>query len=70
MLCDPELAGGGVLLRECYNLIQEIIINFSLRSMFIHLRQNLAPDKTQRLSLTEDCATVSMRFSEKLMVIS
>lgn len=66
-LCDPGLAGGGVLLRECYNLIQEIIINFSLPEYVYTLKTNLAPDKTQRLSLTEDCAVVSMRFSDKLM---
>jgi predicted dehydrogenase len=66
-LCDPQLSGGGVLLRDCYNLIQEIIINFGLPEYVYTLKTNLAPDKTQRLSLTEDCATVSMRFSEKLM---
>jgi predicted dehydrogenase len=66
-LSDPELAGGGVLLRDCYNLIQEIIINFSLPESVYTLKTNLAPDKTQRLSLTEDCSVVSMRFSDKLM---
>ncbi len=66
-LSDPQLAGGGVLLRECYNLIQEIIINFSMPECVYAMKSNLAPDKTQRLSLTEDCAVVSMRFSDKLM---
>jgi len=66
-LSDPQLAGGGVLLRECYNLIQEMIISFSLPECVYTLKSNLAPDKTQRMSLTEDCAVVSMRFSDKLM---
>ncbi len=66
-LSDPELAGGGVLLRECYNLIQEMVINFSLPECVYTLKSNLASDKTQRLSLTEDCAVVSMRYSDKLM---
>ncbi len=66
-LCDPELAGGGVLLRDCYNLLQEIVINFSLPEYVYTLKTNLAPDMKQRLSLTEDCAVVSMRFSDKLM---
>jgi predicted dehydrogenase len=66
-LNDPKLAGGGVFLRDCYHLIDLIVSNFGLPQQVFCLTTNHAPDKQQRLSITEDTATVQMKFSDTLM---
>jgi predicted dehydrogenase len=64
---DPKLAGGGVLLRNCYGIIDQIICNFHTPQQIYSLNSNQAADKQQRLYLTEDTAVVTMKFSDTLI---
>ena len=66
-LSDPKLAGGGVLLRNCYELIDLIVSNFGVPEQVYSLNTNHAPDRQQRLSITEDTAVVTMKFSDTLL---
>ena len=64
---DPKLAGGGVLLRNCYGIIDQIIWNFPTPQHIYSLSSNQAADKQQRLYLTEDTALVTMKFNDTLI---
>lgn len=64
---DPTLAGGGVLLHDCYPLLDQLLASFSLPEQVYALKTNQAPDKQQRLCLTEDTALVSLRFTDALL---
>jgi len=64
---DPQLAGGGVLLHDCYQLFDQLLAGFSLPEQVYALQTNQAPDKQQRLYRTEDTALVCLRFSDALM---
>jgi predicted dehydrogenase len=64
---DPNLAGGGVLLHDCYQLLDQVLWTFGVPEQVYALKTNLAPDKQQRLCLTEDAAVVCLRFSDTLM---
>jgi predicted dehydrogenase len=66
-LSDPQLAGGGVLLRNCYGLFDLIVMNFGIPQQVYCISTNQAPDKQQRLSVTEDTAIVTMKFSDTLV---
>jgi len=66
-LSDPQLAGGGVLLRNCYELFDLIVMNFGIPQQVYCISTNQAPDKQQRLSITEDTAVVTMKFSDTLV---
>jgi predicted dehydrogenase len=66
-MADPQLAGGGVILRNAYELIDHITESFSLPEQVYSLNTNLAPDKQQRLSITEDTAVITMKYSDTLM---
>jgi len=61
---DPKLAGGGVLLHNCYEIIDQIICNFSIPQQVYSLNTNQAGDRQQRLYLTEDTAVVTLKFSD------
>jgi predicted dehydrogenase len=61
---DPKLAGGGVLLHDCYRMIDQVVANFGVPQQVYSLNTNQAQDKQQRLYLTEDTATVTMKFSD------
>jgi predicted dehydrogenase len=61
---DPKLAGGGVLLHDCYHIVDQAVLNFGVPQQVYSLSTNQAQDKQQRLYLTEDTAIVTMRFSE------
>ena len=61
---DPKLAGGGVLLHNCYELIDQIICNFGTPQQVYCIKTNTAGDRQQRLCLTEDTAVATMRFAE------
>lgn len=61
---DPKLAGGGVLLHNCYQMIDKIVSNFDIPQQVYSLNNNKAQDKQQRLYLTEDTAIVTMKFSD------
>jgi predicted dehydrogenase len=61
---DPKLAGGGVLLHDCYRIVDQVVWNFGMPQQVYSLSTNKAQDKQQRSYLTEDTAVVTMRFSE------
>jgi len=61
---DPKLAGGGVLLHDCYRMIDQVVSNFDMPQQVYSLNTNQAQDKQQRLYLTEDTAVVTMKFSD------
>jgi predicted dehydrogenase len=61
---DPKLAGGGVLLHNCYQIIDQIIWNFAIPQQVYCLNTNTAGDRQQRLYLTEDTAVVTMKFAD------
>ncbi len=65
-LKDRKLAGGGVLLHKCYDIIDQIVWNFGLPQKVYALSTNHAPDKSQRLYLTEDTIVVTMKFNESV----
>lgn len=64
---DPKLAGGGVLLQNCYPIIDQIVYNFKIPQQVYSLNTNMAKDRQQRLYLTEDTAVVSMKFNDTLI---
>ena len=64
---DPKLAGGGVLLHEGYQAIDLVLSVFPLPQQVYALTNNQAPDKQQRLYLTEDTAVVALKFSDALI---
>jgi predicted dehydrogenase len=66
-LNDPQLAGGGVLLRNAYEIIDQIVRNFGIPQQVYSLNTNVAPDKQQRLSITEDTVIAAMKFSDTLI---
>lgn len=66
-LYDPNMAGGGVLLHDCYDLIDELLLCFGLPQKVYALAINQAPDRQQRMSLTEDTAVVAMQFTDALI---
>jgi predicted dehydrogenase len=66
-LHDPNMAGGGVLLQTCYDLIDELLLCFGLPQKVYALMINQAPDRQQRMSLTEDTAVVAMQFTDTLI---
>jgi predicted dehydrogenase len=61
---DPKLAGGGVLMHECYKIIDLIVSCFGLPQQVYSLNVSNAPDRKQRLYLTEDTALLTMKFSD------
>lgn len=63
---DPELAGGGVLLRDSYEIIDLVTGTFGMPQQVYALMTNNAEDKQQRHALTEDIAVVIMKFPEDL----
>ncbi len=63
---DPKLAGGGVLLRDCYEIIDQIVYNFSLPQQIYAVNSSMAEDKKHRQYLTEDTAIVTMKFNDML----
>lgn len=64
---DPKLAGGGVLMHDCYQMIDQILWSFPVPQQVYALNTNGAPDKQQRLYLTEDTSVVSLRFTDALV---
>jgi len=61
---DPKLAGGGVLLRNCYQIIDQIVWSMGMPQQVYCLNTNTASDRQQRSYLTEDTAAVTMKFSD------
>jgi len=65
---DPQLAGGGVLLREGYEIVDLLVQAFGVPEMVYSLMTNTASDRQQRHALTEDSAVVTMRYGSDLCV--
>ncbi|MBN2312522.1 MAG: Gfo/Idh/MocA family oxidoreductase [Sedimentisphaerales bacterium] len=61
---DPKLAGGGVLLQDCYRIVDQVVWNFGVPQQVYSLSTNQARDKQQRSYLTEDTAVLTMKFSD------
>lgn len=59
---DPKLAGGGVLLHNCYEIIDQIVWNIATPQQVYSLNTSTAGDRQQRSYLTEDTAVVTMKF--------
>ncbi|MCK5000528.1 MAG: Gfo/Idh/MocA family oxidoreductase [Anaerohalosphaera sp.] len=66
-LWDPTLAGGGILLYSCYSIIDQIVSYLGLPQQVYSLNTSNAPDKQQRLSLTEDTAIITLNYSDTLI---
>ncbi|MCD4830535.1 MAG: Gfo/Idh/MocA family oxidoreductase [Anaerohalosphaeraceae bacterium] len=64
---DPKLLGGGVLLNNCFELIDEIVLNFSLPQQVYALMTNQTADKKARQYLGEDTMEISMKFANGLI---
>lgn len=64
---DPKLSGGGVLLHNCYKIIDQIVLNLGVAQQAYSLHTNQAKDKQQRSYLTEDTAMVTLKFSDTLV---
>ncbi len=63
---DPVLAGGGVVLYDCWDIIDQITWNFGIPQQVYCVVSSTATDRQQRLYLTEDSAIVTMKFSDCL----
>ena len=61
---DPKLAGGGVLLYEGYELIDQILWNFGMPQQVYCVSTSKAIDRKQRLLATEDTAVITMKFDD------
>ena len=61
---DPKLAGGGVLLHNCYEIIDQMVWNFAVPQQVYSLNANTIGNKGQRPYLTEDTAVVMMKFAD------
>ena len=61
---DPKLAGGGVLLHNCYEIIDQIVWNLAIPQQVYSLNTNTAGDRQQRSYLTEDTTVVTMKFTD------
>ncbi len=66
-ITDQELAGGGVLLHNCYGLLDQCVQLFCLPDQVYALCTSLASEQQQLHHLTEDAALVSLRLGEGLM---
>jgi predicted dehydrogenase len=65
---DPKLAGGGVLLYYCYEIIDQIVWNFGMPQQIYSLNSNTTGDRQQRLYLTENTVIATMKFSDTFFV--
>lgn len=65
---DPQFSGGGVLLRDCYGFVDELVLAFGVPEQVYSTNTNMAADRQQRHALTEDIAVAVMRFSGNFCV--
>jgi predicted dehydrogenase len=63
---DPKLAGGGILLYNCYELFDQLVQCFGIPDEVYATATSQAPDRKQRLYVTEDTAIVTMKFVDTL----
>jgi predicted dehydrogenase len=64
---NTKLPRGGVLLNECFGIIDAIVSIFSLPQQLYAVTTNPAPDKKQRQYLPETTAAINMQFTNGLM---
>lgn len=64
---DTELSGGGVLLRNCYDIIDQIIWTFGSPQQVYSVNTNQAGDRQKRLYLTEDTVVLTTKFSDTFL---
>ena len=64
---DWKLSGGGVLLYDCYEIIDFLNENFSLPENIYCLYTNKANDRKQRQYLTDEYVILSLRYSDGLI---
>lgn len=67
VFADPKLLGGGVLLNNCFEMLDEIVLNFSLPQQVYTLTTNHTSDRKARQYLGEDTASISLKFPEGLI---
>ena len=63
---DPVLSGGGVLLYDCWEIIDQIVQNFGVPQQVYCVTGSTATDSRQRQYLTEDSAVITMKFNDML----
>jgi predicted dehydrogenase len=63
---DPVLAGGGAILYDCWEIIDQIVWNFGIPQQVYCVAGSTSSDRQQRLYLTEDTAIVTMKFNDVL----
>ena len=63
---DPVLAGGGAVLYDCWEIIDQIVLNFGLPQQVYCVSGSTTPDRQQRLYLTENSAIITMKFDDIL----
>lgn len=66
-LYDPQTAGGGVVLQSCYDMVDQLLLCFGMPQRVYGLTMSQAPDRQQRMSLTEDTAVIAMQFTDTLI---
>ncbi|MDO8302783.1 MAG: Gfo/Idh/MocA family oxidoreductase [Sedimentisphaerales bacterium] len=65
---DPKLAGGGILLYNCYEIIDQLVLSFGTPDEVYAVNTSQAPDRKQRLYVTEDTSVITMKFADTLTV--
>lgn len=63
---DKKTAGGGILLHDCYPIVDQIIWDCGLPEQVYALNTNRAADRKQRGYSTEETAVMVMKFSDVL----
>ncbi len=63
---DPVLAGGGAILYDCWEIIDQIVLNFGLPQQVYCVMGSTTGDRQQRLYLTENSAIITMKFDDVL----
>jgi predicted dehydrogenase len=63
---DPVSAGGGAVLYDCWEIIDQICWNFGVPQQVYCVASNSAADSKQRSYLTEDSAIITMKFTDVL----
>jgi predicted dehydrogenase len=66
-ITDQALAGGGVLLHNCYQLIDQLVLAFGLPQQVYSLCNSHSSGSQKLHHLTEDTALVTMRFGDNLI---
>lgn len=65
---DPKLAGGGILLYDCYEMIDQLVRSFGMPDEVYAANTSQAHDRKQRQYVTEDTSVVTMKFADTLTV--